>query len=236
MNSEIPEPGNAGPVMSPPIIAPPQINRWRSSGGQDHASSQTTGRSAVSAGFVVLSAILLLFIMAVVGVTGYFRLSSPTAALRTSVMSAVPGTWEKTIALRIGWFTTALIRTGSRFIEMPPEPRAALDALHGAEVGIYKLEQAPARSDFGNLFVAADRAMKRRGWDRVVGVAQDQQFVAVYFPQGKVSLRGVKCCVVVFQGRDLVVASASGNLEPLLKIAEAHMDMGELRRCLPKGI
>jgi len=193
-------------------------------------------RKGLTAGFVAISALLLVFVMAVVGITGVFRLSSPTAALRTSVMAAVPGPWDKTIALRVGWFTTGLIRAGSRCFQMPAEPRAAIDALHGAEVGVYKLERDPASADFKTLFTTADQAMRRCGWDRIVGVVQDQQFVAVYFPHRKVSLRGVKCCVVVFHGRDLVVASASGNLEPLLELAEEHIDMGELRHALPHGI
>jgi hypothetical protein len=228
--------GGASDTPVPPIVAPPQIHSWETRPPLAAPNSAPSGggeRQLLTAGFVVISAVLVIFVTAIVGLTGFFRLSSPTAALRTSVMSAVPGPWDKTIALRVGWFTTGLVRTGARFFAMPPEPRAALEALHGAEVGVYKLQHEPASADFRTLFATADRAMKRRGWDRIVGVAENQQFVAVYFPHGKVSARGVKFCVVVFQGRELVVASASGNLEPLLKIAEEHIDLGDLKRCLP---
>lgn len=221
----------------PPADAPPQIHLCQGIANPRVQPSAPPGRRRLfTAGVITLGAMLLLALLAVVGVTGFFRLSSPAAALRSSVMSAVPGRWDKTVALRVGWLTTGLIRAGSRLFEMPPEPRAALDALHGAEVGVYKLQHDPAAADFKTVFATADQAMKRRGWDRIVGVAERREFVAVYFPKGKVSLRGVKCCVVVFQGRDLVVASASGNLEPLLKIAEEHIDLGELRRHLPTGI
>ncbi len=231
-------PGNiSNSPAAPPAVAPPQIHRYA---GRDKlgapASGSMTRHKLLTAGVVTIGAILLLSFLAVVGVTGFFRLSPTTATLRSSVMSAVPGPWDKTVALRVGWFTTGLIRMGSRFFEMPPEPRAALDALHGAEVGVYKLQHDPATSDFQKLFATADRAMQRRGWERIVGVAEGREFVAVYFPREKVSLRGIKCCVVVFQGRDLVVASASGNLEPLLKIAEQHLDLGQLRRQIPAGI
>ncbi len=221
----------------PPPAAPPQIHLYAGPAIVGTPASRPAGRhKLLTAGVVTIAAMLLLSALAVVGITGFFRLSSPAAALRTSVMSAVPGPWDKTIALRVGWFTTGLVRLGSRFFEMPPEPRAALDALRGAEVGVYKLQHDPVTADFKNLFASADQAMKRRGWDRIVGVAEGREFVAVYFPHGKVSPRGLKCCVVVFQGRDLVVASARGNLEPLLKIAEEHLDLGELRRHLPTGI
>jgi hypothetical protein len=185
---------------------------------------------------LVVSALLVLFVMGIIGVTGYFRLSSETAALRTCVMSAVPGVWDKKIALHVGWLTTTVIRTGSRFFTLPPEPRAALDALHGAEVGVYKLQQDPGSLDFPAFFASTDRTMKSRGWDRIVSVAKEREFVGVYFPHRKVSLRGVKCCVVVLQGRDLVVASASGNLEPLLKLAEDRPEFKDFREQLRAGL
>ncbi len=236
MNANDPAKSGTPDPPVPPIMAPPQIHS-SSAGLPPGANPPARTRShGWTAGFIALSALLLIPAVCVIGITGYFRLSSETAALRRSVMTAIPGQWDKTVALRVGWFTTALVRTGSRFFNMPPEPRAALDAVHGAEVGVYKLRDDPAPADFRKLFASADRAMKWRGWDRIVGVAKEHQFVAVYLPHGKVSPRGVRCCVVVFEGHNLVIAKASGNLEPLLKLAEEHMDMGELRHCLPKGI
>ena len=191
----------------------------------------------LSAGFVVVSAVLLALAMVIVGVTGYFRLGSETTALRQCLMRSVPGAaWNKKIAVHVGWFTTTLVRNGSRFFNIPPEPRAALDALQGAEVGVYELQENPAFVDAPAIFKAADTAMKSRGWDRIVGVAQEHQLVAVYFPHGTVSLRGVKCCVLVLSGRNLVVGSVRGNLEPLLKLADAHLDLSDIRRHLPSGI
>ncbi len=229
-------PDSAANGEVPPVIAPPQIHTYVLSPVPTTPKARGPGQGKATAGFVVLSAVLLTLILFVVGVTGYFRLSSPAAALRTSVMSAVPGEWDKTVALRVGWFTTGMVRAGSRLFEMPPEPRAALDALRGAEVGVYRLKQDAGPADFTSLLANADGAMQRRGWDRIVGVVEKGQVVAVYFPHRKVTFRGIKCCVVVLHGRDLVVASASGNLEPLIKIAEQHLDTGELRRCLQKGI
>ena len=66
--------------------------------------------------------------------------------------------------------------------------------------------------------------MTKRGWQRVVGVVEERQLVAVYMPQRGVSERRMKCCVAVLNDRDLVVVSARGNLEPLLAIARQHMD------------
>lgn len=194
---------------------------------------------AITVGLAILASLAALFIVVVlalvIGVTGIFRLSSETAALRSSVMNSVPGTWDKKIALRVGWLSTGIVRAGSRFFEMPPEPRAVLDGVHGAEVGIYQLRQEMRTARNGAALNAADKAMKSHGWDRIVGVATERELVAVYCPR-KISSRAVKCCVLVFQGRELIVASASGNLESLFDLAREHISVGELKRQLSEGM
>lgn len=185
----------------------------------------------VRAGFVVLGVMVLFLAMAVLGVAGLFRLSSETTVLRKTMMSSVAGTWDKKIAIRVGFLTTTLVRCGSRFFNLPPEPRAALEAVHGAEVGVYHLQEEPGSVERGAILTRADKAMAARGWDRIVGVIQEHDLVAVYLPHKRVSLHNLRCCVAVFSGRDLVVVSARGNLEPLLALAEQHVEP-ELKRSL----
>jgi hypothetical protein len=170
--------------------------------------------------FIVLLVILCLPLCCAIGIAGYFRLSSETRALRKTVMGSVPGQWDKRFAVHVGSLTMGLVRAGSRFVNLPPEPRAALDALHGAEVGVYRLHQNPVSVGPATIFVAADKAMKARGWERIVGVVQADQLVAVYIPLKGISPGRMACCVVVLHERDLVVASAHGDLGPLLQIAE----------------
>jgi hypothetical protein len=170
--------------------------------------------------YLALLVILCVPLFCAIGVAGYFRLSSETKALRKTVMSSVPGQWDKRFAVHVGGFTMGLVRFGSRFANLPPEPRAALEALHGAEVGIYRLHENPVSIAPTAIFMAADKAMKARGWERIVGVAQADQLVAVYIPLKGISPGRMACCVVVLHERDLVVASAHGNLGPLLQITE----------------
>jgi hypothetical protein len=177
----------------------------------------------VRVGLVVGGTLGLALTLAIVGITGFFRLSSETAALRDCFLDGMPGQWNKTIALRVGGFTTGLVRAGLRFVEMEPEARQALEAVRGGEVGIYNLEREPARIDQAKVIARADRAMQRRGWTRVVGVCHDRELVAVYLPN-KVSSRRLKCCVLVFEGKQLIVAEAAGNLEPILSIASKHLE------------
>ncbi|MCX6929425.1 MAG: hypothetical protein NT154_40355, partial [Verrucomicrobia bacterium] len=133
----------------------------------------------VRTGYVVLALGLCLPVLCAIGIAGYFRLSSATQALRSSVIESVPGQWNKRFAVHVGGLTLGLVRFGSRFFNLPPEPKAAVEALHGAEVGIYKLQDAPSALDYSAMFTAADKCMGRRGWERIVGVAQGRQFVAV---------------------------------------------------------
>lgn len=186
--------------------------------------------SGPRAGYVIALTIplvfALFFALCVIGVTGYFRLGSETTALRESLMGSVDGRWHKTIAVHLGWFTTSLVRAGTRLVKLDPEPRAAIEAVRGVEVGVYQVQDVPVREDHGAILAKADKSMARRGWVRVVGVSHDRDLVAVYMPRKGVSPRNVKCSVMVFNGRELVVVSARGNLEPLWAIAEKHLELG----------
>ena len=103
------------------------------------------------------------------------------------------------------------------------ELKAALGALHGAEVGVYNLQDAPCALDYSAVFTATDKCMRRRGWERIVGVARGRQFVAVYMPRNLRTAKRMECCVAVLNERDLVVASARCNLEPLLELATQRL-------------
>src|SRR5262245_30646705 len=120
---------------------------------------------------VVVGAMGLALVMCLVGITGFFRLSSETAALRDSFLNEMRGGWNKKIALRVGVVTTSLVRAGLRFVDMDQDARQAVQALRGGEVGIYDLSEEPTSRKLGQIIARADRAMQRRGWSRVVGVS-----------------------------------------------------------------
>jgi hypothetical protein len=66
------------------------------------------------------------------------------------------------------------------------------------------------------MLAAADSAMTARGWERVVGVMDGKELVAIYLPGEKVSVHRLQCCVLVFDGKEMVLVSVRGNPEPLL--------------------
>jgi hypothetical protein len=203
------------------------------------AAASSRLRFRVRTGYVVLALVLCLPLLCAIGIAGCFRLSSATQTLRNSVIESVPGQWDKRFAVHVRGLTLGLMRFGSRFFNLPPEAKAALETLHGAEVGVYILQDAPSALDYSAMFTAADKCMRRRGWDRIVGVARGRQFVAVYMPRNLRTVKRMACCVAVLNEQDLVVASARGNLEPLLELAtqrlrEHDLSLSDFTRRVPK--
>jgi hypothetical protein len=174
---------------------------------------------------VALVILICLPVFCVIGVMGYFRLSSETKALRQAVMGARTGDWEKQFGVNVGGLTLDLVRAGSSFFKLPREARAALDALRGADVGVYQLRSARLALDPPAILPAADRAMKERGWERVVGVLDGQTLVAIYVPRKGLSAGRIRCCLAVLDDRQLVVVSARGNLDPLMRVLGDRWDL-----------
>jgi hypothetical protein len=159
------------------------------------------------------------------GISSFLRLSRDTAVLRDCLLEAVPSPVEKKIAVSVGPITTGFVRLGSRFFNVPPEPRAALNAFRSGEVGIYRLETPPTASERATIISKADKSMGRCGWTRVVGVAQKEGLVAVYAPAKGMSMSRMKCCVMVLNDCDVVLVSARANLNPLVALAKGQFDI-----------
>ncbi len=174
---------------------------------------------------------LLLLVLAVplslaYGVASIFFLSRDAAALRNSVLSQ-PGFEgaHKRIALHAGFFTTGAARLVSQWLKIPVEAHAAIDSVRGIEVGVYRLEQALDAHAEQAVMAGADKALLRRGWQKIVGVTNPDGLVAVYCPDS-IGASKVRCCVLVVQGRDMVVAGVRANPSELidlgLKKLESH--------------
>jgi hypothetical protein len=152
------------------------------------------------------------------GLTGFLRLSRDAGCLRDSLTSGQEANWDKKFQASIGPITANLVRGGLSYVEMDHDARTALRVVRGAEVGIYQW-QGRERLNRGSMLAAADEAMERRGWERLVGVLKDGDFVAVYVPKDVGNSRMVKACLAVFNGHELIVASVRSDLDPLLELA-----------------
>ena len=168
-------------------------------------------------------------VLLMLGLTGCFKVSSDVRTLRESVMKSGAMEWNQEIELGVGAITLNLARAGLAFVDLPPEARAALHAARGAEVGVYRLRDARKPLNRAALLSAADKAMAGRGWDRIVGVLDQRELVAIYMPNDVRSARHVKICLLTLSGEEMVIACARSNLEPLMEMArqaEWHQKVG----------
>ena len=163
--------------------------------------------------------IALAIVSVSIGLTGCFKVSTDIGALRDSVMKAAHAEREERIEFGVGPLTLNLARAGLAFVDLEPEARTALHAVRSAEVGVYKLRSGHQQLNLAAMLSAADKTMAGRGWDRVVGVMDRRELVAIYVPAQVRSTRNVRVCLLTVDGQELVVASARSNLEPLMALA-----------------
>jgi hypothetical protein len=163
---------------------------------------------------------------------GCFRLSSETRAVRDAAMSSLApaGSWDEQIEIGVGAITLGLVRSIAICGDLDSEARECLRAARAAEVGVYELA-VPLETAVRKEFVeATTRAMNSRAWDRVVAVLDGNDSVVVFTPRDADPDAPLRVCVVVFDGHELVVASARVDVEPIL-----HLALAEHRRGLVTG-
>jgi len=159
------------------------------------------------------------------GVASCFRLGADARAVRNDLIKSSGVEWRQQIALNAGWLTLGAVRAGLSCVRLDPAARAALQSIHAVGVGVYQLPAGTPLPNRAAMLASADSAMTARGWERAVGVLDRRELVAVYFPK-KVSVGRLKCCVLVFDGEEMVLVSAQGNLNPLVNYALSQPGLG----------
>jgi hypothetical protein len=170
----------------------------------------------IRVGYVLLAGVILLPLVAVIGATSYIRLGPDATALRNSVIKITPA--KARVVVNVGLSTTGVARLVAGFFPIPSEAQMAMKSIRAAEVGVYRLEQRMEDLDRARVLSTTEGVMCKRGWDRIVGVSHDQELVAVFMPK-KACATNMRCCVLVISDEDLVVVSARGNIEEVLKLA-----------------
>jgi len=169
----------------------------------------------------------------VIGVTGFVRLGRDARALRNSLIQTSESFgvgWRKKFEVRVGPISLQVARTGLSLAPLPEEVRTALRSVRGGEVGIYQLVTGSIGHGPRRWLEAADDAMRSRGWYRVVGVAQDDQFVAVYAPVKAAGGTTLQVAVAVLSQEQLVVASGRSDLAPLMELAKGRPEWKQRSR------
>jgi len=178
--------------------------------------------------------LLLLSVATVFGITSYFRFSTDTIALRDGLMKSSGVEWRQRIGINVGGLTMCAVRTGLSFVHLDPQARAALQSVRGVQIGIYQLPPGVKPPDHAAMLTAADHAVVNRGWNRVVCVLNHKDLVTVYLQDRTTWMRRVKCFVLVFDGRQMVMVAAQGNPEPLIECLLSQPDVGANLKLLAK--
>jgi hypothetical protein len=217
-------------ISAPPLAFPPEVTQSAPPGefvgGAASPTKNQTSRNALQ-WFIRWVCIISLFliglaVLAMAGIASYFHLTSSTRALRGAVMDSVDGRWHRHFAINVGGGTLALARLVTSFVRLPPDARIALRCLDNADVGVYELEDTISAPDYALLLSTADKSMRTKGWERIVGVIDGRQFVAVYAPHNNRG-KDISCSVVVLDDRNLVVVSARGDTGPMMELVQRHL-------------
>lgn len=171
-------------------------------------------------GVVLLTATLPMLVA--LGVWSCIRVGGDARALRITALRASGHHWDRQVEVSAGPVLLGLARLGIGFAPVQRDARLAFDAIRRAEVAVFKSRGGGATDAGTPVLLAADATMTRRGWERLVGVINDEATVAVYVPRGKRSGETLEACVLVLNDEHLVVVSARTELMPLLELAERH--------------
>lgn len=175
--------------------------------------------------WVLFGAPLLLLLILAATAASVFHLDSDARALRNGLMKSGDIEWRQQIALNANWLLVGIVRGGLSCVKLDPGARAALRSVRSGGVGIYQVASG-TRPDRAAILGAADSAMNARDWQRVVEVMDGKELVAVYLPEKNISVHHLKCCVLVFDGKQMVLVSARCNPEPILTYALKQADLG----------
>src|SRR5258708_7116539 len=129
------------PSPPPPLIRPPAKRGWI-----------WIGLAVVLIPFVALGMIAL-------AVASCFHLSSDTRALRNGLMEASGAQWRQQIALNFGSVILGAARAGLSFAPLDAKAQAAVQAVRGAEFGIYELTTETKSPDGAKMLAVADEVL-----------------------------------------------------------------------------
>ncbi len=169
-----------------------------------------------------------------VGVVSLFGLSGDAAFLKREVMAASDAKWNTKVQVSAGWCVLTAARTIMSFVdhEHRDEARLALAAVRRASVGVYERIGRAGELSTERLIAEIDQKMRKRGWNRLVGVVERDETVLVYTSDDLDAGDQMELCVAVLDGDDLVVVSTKVDAGKLIELAETKMPKGGFREKL----
>jgi len=164
------------------------------------------------------------FLVLGLAAVSYLTLDRDVAVLRRHVMDATNAHWSTKVQVSVGRITLGAIGQGLRFVHHQDiaDARLALSAVRHASVGVYERKAGEADWSREQLFVETDRAMQKRGWTRLVGVANHKETVLIYVPDDMKEDGPVELCLAVVNGKEMVVASTTVDAGALGELVARH--------------
>ena len=165
------------------------------------------------------------FVLLGIVAASFLTLDRDAAVLRKQVMAATDSGWHTKVQMSVGRITLGAVRTGLCFVHHKDmaDARLALAAVRHASVGVYERQAGGGDWSREQLFADTDRTMGKRGWTRLVGVADQKDTVLVYVSQDITDNDDpVDLCVAVVNGKELVVVSTSIEPSQLAELAAKH--------------
>lgn len=175
-----------------------------------------------------LAALLLIGFLGVIAIAGLIFLAvRPDAglrSLRSGLLEALDVKTSQRIEARVPGVVATVARWGVGFTPAPSEVKTALRSFHGGQAGVYQLTSEPAGGSRAELVSLADAHLAERGWSRVVTVLDRDEVVMVFAPDDEeLAPHDMTACVVVLSGRQLVIASARGDLTHVFELAHSKV-------------
>jgi hypothetical protein len=190
------------------------------------ASSKTTLRKWLLR--IFLGSFVLAVAAPVVLAMAVLHLSSDTRTLRNAAIYGDGAQWKRQVEVSAGALPFWAARCVLPFTPAPPEARQALDVVRSAEVSVYEL--SGSKPDRARILRDADANMRKRGWDRVVGVLDRDSAVAVYAIPESGSGGNIKVSVLVVSGNQMVAVTGRAKLEPAIELAMSKAENGFLAK------
>lgn len=176
--------------------------------------------------WVLLGAGLCLapFALLAVAVLSYVTLDRDVRVLRNHVMEATDAAWSTKVQMSVGRLTLGAIGQGLRLVDHKDmaDARMALHAVKHASFGVYESRSGGNEWSRGQLFVETDRAMQKRGWIRMVGVAEKKETVLIYVQEDLDEGEPFEICVAVVNGKEMVVCSTTVDAAALGDLVAKH--------------
>jgi len=161
---------------------------------------------------------LAFFLLAAGGAYQLLTLNSGAAALRRELMQDA-GHSTTRVQLSLDGPVLGLLRFGLSFASLPSDARDALKAVRRVSVGVYETTGDAPRA---TVIQRTDAVMARRGYTRLVGVADGEDTVLVYAPEA-MDEDELEVCVAACEHGQIVIASVRLDAEPLAALVQRNL-------------